>query len=128
MLLGGNYQLQLVQDSSMTGKIELPATYEAHIHPMNSDESGTSQPEDKYRFGIKIGNSIGCTLTIDPASKTASTAGCRGTRMMPPPEVYKVESAVNDILTNLKTVEAGEDGLIFKSESGSHFQLIKVPE
>jgi hypothetical protein len=81
-----------------------------------------------YSFNIVIGNSIGGTLVVDERKETAAATRVWSTRMMPEPDLYRIEVALLAVLDTLeryrsKTIRTNNSSdariLVFRGSQGS---------
>jgi heat shock protein HslJ len=117
----GLYRLTHIVDTTV-GEVPIPSdgTYTIQMRPSTT---GLNQ----YDIGIKIGNSMGGSATITPSTTTnqdmedaITIGGLRSTMMMPPPELYRIEVALSDLLPSATSIQIENDiVLTIKGSKGS---------
>lgn len=113
----GLYFLTKVFDEKL-GEIPIPAgDFILRMDPSKTDVN-------QYNLGIKLGNSMGASAKVselddESSSEDAITiGGVRSTMMMPPPEIFRVETAMSDLLPAATTIALESDVLTLKSSKG----------
>lgn len=116
----GLYRLTKIVDTTI-GEVPIPndGIYTIQMRPATS-----SDIFNQYNIGIKVGNSMGGSATITPTSNydnkdEVSIGGLRSTMMMPPPELYRIEVALSDLLPSATTIKLEDDVLTIKGSKGS---------
>ena len=112
----GLYKLTSLYDTE-TGEVALP----------ENEITVRFQPglDHQYAIGIKVGNSMGSTITVSDSSEpdrdAVSVGPVRSTMMMPPQEQYAVEKALSKILPAMEFLhlERGDDMLVMEGSKGS---------
>ena len=112
----GLYRLTEVISNNM-GEIPLPSG--DFILRMDPSKTEVNQ----YNLGIKLGNRMGSLATVseldnDSIEDAISISGVRSTMMMPPPEIFRVETAMSDLLPAVTTVLLENDILTLKGSKG----------
>lgn len=118
----GLYRLTKIVDTTI-GEVPIPndGIYTIQMRPSTT---GSSDIANQYNIGIKVGNSMGGSATITPTAKNCgedevSIGGIRSTMMMPPPELYRIEVALSDLLPSATTIKMEDDVLTIKGTKGS---------
>jgi META domain len=113
----GSYRLTKVIDENM-GEIPIPTgDFIFRMNPSNADAN-------QYNLGIKLGNSMGASATVsdldneNSSEDTISIRGVRSTMMMPPPEIFRIETAMSDLLPSVTTINLENDVLTLKGSKG----------
>lgn len=126
----GLFRFTKIVDATM-GDVPIPNDDTAGTHqctmqirPSTASSSSTSIMKNDYDIGIKIGNSMGASATIIPATTQVTDdaitiGGLRSTMMMPPPELYRIEMALSDILPSATNIRIENDVLTIKGSKGS---------
>jgi heat shock protein HslJ len=70
--------------------------------------------QQHYDMGIKVGNSMGGSATVTPSTNQSeddkiAIGRLRSTMMMPPPELYRVEVTLSDLLPSATNIQIQED-------------------
>ena len=117
-LYGGTYRFTKIYDSTV-GEVPIPSdgVYTIQIRP-------SSSIVNQYDIGIKVGNSMGGSATITPSGNHGiedqiSIGGLRSTMMMPPPELYRIEVALSNLLPSSTTIQIDDDVLTINGTKGS---------
>ena len=112
----GLYKLTSLYDSE-TGEVALPEKeITVRFQPGN---------DHQYALGIKVGNSMGSTVTLSDSSEpdrdAVSVGPVRSTMMMPPQDQYAVEKVLSRILPAMEFLhlENGNDLLVMDGSKGS---------
>ena len=112
----GLYKLTSLYDSE-TGEVALPEKeITVRFQPGN---------DHQYALGIKVGNSMGSTVTVSDSSEpdrdAVSVGPVRSTMMMPPQEQFAVEKVLSRILPAMEFLhlENGNDLLVMDGSKGS---------
>ena len=72
-----------------------------------------------YSFRIKIGNSMGASMTVTDESNTSVKFGpVVATRMMPPPELFKVENGLFQVLPEASSIKLNDGVLTLEGAKG----------
>jgi META domain len=113
----GMYRLTKVFDEKM-GEIPIPeGDFVLRMDPSKPDVN-------QYNLGIKLGNSMGTSAIVSELDNESSSedaisiSGVRSTMMMPPPEIFKVETAMSDLLPAVTTIALVDDVLTLKGSKG----------
>jgi META domain len=113
----GLYQLTKVIDD-IVGEIPLPdGEYTIRIVPAKG-------VVNQYDISIKLGNSMGASAVVSDSDNgsledAVSISGVRSTMMMPPPELFKVEVAISDVLPAATSIDLEGNLLLIKGSKGS---------
>eukprot|EP00568_Trieres_chinensis_P011360 CAMPEP_0183301720 /NCGR_PEP_ID=MMETSP0160_2-20130417/7746_1 /TAXON_ID=2839 ORGANISM="Odontella Sinensis, Strain Grunow 1884" /NCGR_SAMPLE_ID=MMETSP0160_2 /ASSEMBLY_ACC=CAM_ASM_000250 /LENGTH=305 /DNA_ID=CAMNT_0025464391 /DNA_START=67 /DNA_END=984 /DNA_ORIENTATION=- len=90
--------------------VEKPIPEDANIILRLSLEDG-----DRYALSLKVGNKMHTTLKLSgklDAFDTIEVGMLSSTRMLPPPELFDMESFLSTNLPNLHKMIVGEDGIL----------------
>lgn len=116
-LYGGTYRFTKIYDTTV-GEVPIPndGIYTIQMSP-------SSTIVNQYDIGIKVGNSMGGSATITPSANHGvedqiSIGGLRSTMMMPPPELYRIEVALSDLLPSSTTIQMEDDVLTINGTKG----------
>lgn len=96
MLLDGKYLLQSLYDDHGAALSIPDGAFTLSIEH-DANEKG------RYNFGLKIGNNMGGSMTVDDEGGV-KIGPMRSTMMMPPPAIYALETELNKIMPALTTV------------------------
>ena len=117
-LYGGTYRFTKIYDNTV-GEVPIPndGIYTIQMRP-------SSSIVNQYDIGIKVGNSMGGSATITPSGNHGiedqiSIGGLRSTMMMPPPDLYRIEVALSDLLPSSTTIQIDDDVLTINGTKGS---------
>ena len=112
----GLYKLTSLYDTE-TGEVALPEKeITVRFQPGN---------DHQYALGIKVGNSMGSTVTLSDSSEpdrdAVSVGPVRSTMMMPPQDQFAVEKVLSRILPAMEFLhlENGNDLLVMEGSKGS---------
>jgi hypothetical protein len=97
----GIYNLVSIYDSLELAAVEIPASnnFQLQLNPAKLDDPDDLL--DPYAVNIEMGNTMWTQMNVTMSVNTDQIVGMdpiRSTRLLPSPEVWAVESAVNSIL------------------------------
>lgn len=127
----GNYTLVSIYDSVKAESVVIPvgandgsdSKYDFYMQ-LNPADDAMDDDLDKYNVAIKLGNRLSTWMSVSAADGTTivDMGAILSTRMMPPKEVWVVESAVNSILpecTQIRFLDDMETQLELDCPSGT---------
>ena len=111
----------VVEKTAVGGDIPIPnddiCTIQIRRSSSDTDTTSINHPK-YYDIGIKIGNSMGGSATITPSTcdnpeyDEITMSGLRSTMMMPPPELYRIEMALSDLLPSVTNIQIKDDSVL----------------
>jgi len=109
----GTYTITQLYDSEL-GQVALPKEFKLRMQPAENNH---------YNLSMKLGNSMGGTVVVSESTEVgrdAVSAGpMRSTMMMPPPDIYNVEKAVNKIIPAVEFIYIDGNVVVFEGPKGS---------
>lgn len=106
----GVYTLRDIVDAHSVAAILPRDDFRMQLKKADSDDT-------RYSFSLKIGNSMSTSLSI-AEDHSVETGFLISSRMMPSPELYKIESLVNDVLPKVNQIHLENQLLTMEGPNG----------